>query len=99
MYFMPKVTLSAIVITAVIKLIDVAEAIKLWVVKKSDFGIFALVFITTLVAGIDAGLVVGIATNWLMILLHLDPTVSLFTVTFCANPAHDLTCPPSYIII
>ena len=25
--------------------------------------------------------------------------VSLFTVTFCANPANDLTCPPSYIII
>ena len=23
----------------------------------------------------------------------------LSTVTFCANPAHDLTCPPSYIII
>ena len=23
----------------------------------------------------------------------------LFTVTLCANPAHDLTCPPSYIII
>ena len=23
----------------------------------------------------------------------------LFTVTFCANPANDLTCPPSYIII
>ena len=22
----------------------------------------------------------------------------LFTVTFCANPANDLTCPPSYII-
>ena len=23
----------------------------------------------------------------------------LFTVSFCANPANDLTCPPSYIII
>ena len=23
----------------------------------------------------------------------------LFTVTFCANPANDLTCAPSYIII
>ena len=23
----------------------------------------------------------------------------LFTVTLCANPANDLTCPPSYIII
>ena len=25
--------------------------------------------------------------------------VSVFTVTFCANSANDLTCPPSYIII
>ena len=25
--------------------------------------------------------------------------VSLFTVTFCANPAHNLTCPPSYYIM
>ena len=25
--------------------------------------------------------------------------VVLFTVTFCANPANDLTCPPSYISI
>jgi MFS superfamily sulfate permease-like transporter len=83
MYFMPKVTLSAIVITAVIKLIDVAEAIKLWIVKKSDFGIFALVFVTTLVAGIDAGLVVGIATNWLMILLHLDPTTPFLSTPKC----------------
>ena len=45
-------------------------------------------------------------------MLHLGParwrleaveteliSVSLFTVTFCANPANDLTCPPSYIII
>ena len=23
----------------------------------------------------------------------------LFTVTFCANPANDLTCPPSYVIL
>ena len=83
MYFMPKVTLSAIVITAVIKLIDIAEAIKFWVVKKSDFAIFALVFITTLVAGIDAGLIVGICANWLVVLLHLDPMTPLISTPKC----------------
>ena len=30
---------------------------------------------------------------------HVEGELILFTVTFCANPAHDLTCPPSYIII
>ena len=29
----------------------------------------------------------------------LQGEVPLFTVTFCANPANDLTCSPSYIII
>ena len=29
----------------------------------------------------------------------LELKVSLFTVTFHANPANDLTCPPSYIVI
>jgi MFS superfamily sulfate permease-like transporter len=83
MYFMPKVTLSSIVITAVIKLIDIAEAIKLWMVKKTDFLLFALVFITTLIAGIDAGLIVGIATNWVVVLFHLDPTTPFISTPKC----------------
>ena len=33
------------------------------------------------------------------VFLDTDDQVSLFTVTFCANSANDLTCPPSYIII
>ena len=28
----------------------------------------------------------------------LEGELMLFTVTFCANPANDLTCPPSYIL-
>ena len=33
------------------------------------------------------------------LIVDAEGELILFTVTFCANPANDLTCPPSYIII
>ena len=37
--------------------------------------------------------------GYLALLLAAQVRFIFFTVTFCANPANDLTCPPSYIII
>ena len=43
----------------------------------------------------------GLADSFYEYLLKmwLQGEFILFTVTFCANPANDLTCPPSYIMI
>ncbi|XP_021308785.1 sulfate transporter 4.1, chloroplastic isoform X9 [Sorghum bicolor] len=53
--------LAAIVISAVTGLVDYEEAIFLWSIDKKDFFLWAITFITTLVFGIEIGVLVGVA--------------------------------------
>uniref|UniRef100_A0A804MLI7 Sulfate transporter7 n=1 Tax=Zea mays TaxID=4577 RepID=A0A804MLI7_MAIZE len=57
----PQCALAAIVISAVTGLVDYEEAIFLWAIDKKDFFLWAITFITTLVFGIEIGVLVGVA--------------------------------------
>ncbi|KAG0542968.1 hypothetical protein BDA96_02G149700 [Sorghum bicolor] len=57
----PQCALAAIVISAVTGLVDYEEAIFLWSIDKKDFFLWAITFITTLVFGIEIGVLVGVA--------------------------------------
>ncbi|XP_034583215.1 sulfate transporter 4.1, chloroplastic isoform X3 [Setaria viridis] len=52
--------LAAIVISAVTGLVDYEEAIFLWGIDKKDFFLWAITFITTLIFGIEIGVLVGV---------------------------------------
>ena len=68
-YYLPKVALAAIVITAVESLIDVEEALYLWRVKRQDFFSLALAFVMTLALGVEFGLGIAVLGSLLIILL------------------------------
>ncbi|BAT83082.1 hypothetical protein LR48_Vigan03g012300 [Vigna angularis] len=58
--YIPQCTLAAIVISAVIGLVDYEEAIFLWRVDKKDFILWTITSTTTLFLGIEIGVLVGV---------------------------------------
>ncbi|XAR66317.1 hypothetical protein NMG60_11012504 [Bertholletia excelsa] len=59
----PQCGLAAIVISAVIGLVDYDEAIFLWRVDKKDFTLWTITCITTLFFGIEIGVLVGVGVS------------------------------------
>ncbi|XP_021910367.1 sulfate transporter 4.1, chloroplastic-like [Carica papaya] len=61
--YIPQCTLAAIVISAVMGLVDFDEAIFLWRVDKKDFLLWAITATTTLFFGIEIGVLVGVGVS------------------------------------
>ncbi|KAG4937640.1 hypothetical protein JHK85_052559 [Glycine max] len=61
--YIPQCTLAAIVISAVIGLVDYDEAIFLWRVDKKDFLLWTITSTTTLFLGIEIGVLVGVGVS------------------------------------
>lgn len=59
-YYLPKTVLAAIIITAVPGLIDWGEVKFLWRVRKREFGLLAITFLSTLLFGILEGIGIGV---------------------------------------
>lgn len=70
-YYLPKATLAATIIVAVLSLIDVSILKKTWTYSKSDFAAVAATILLTLGLGVEAGVASGVA---LSVLLHLYKT-------------------------
>jgi SulP family sulfate permease len=68
LFFLPKATLGAVIIVAVISLVDVKALKHTFNYSKADFAAMLTTIIVTWLAGIEAGLVLGVA---LSISLHL----------------------------
>lgn len=62
-YFLPKAVLAAIIMTAVIGLVDISEVKHLWRVKRIDLAMLAVTFLATLSLGIEEGILVGVGTS------------------------------------
>nr|XP_043616940.1 sulfate transporter 4.1, chloroplastic-like [Erigeron canadensis] len=58
--YIPQCALAAIVISAVIGLVDYDEALFLWRVDKKDFFLWSVTSATTLFLGIEIGVLVGV---------------------------------------
>jgi len=69
-YFLPKAVLAAIIVTAVAGLFDVAEPLRLFRVKRTDFYLLALTFLATLSLGIQWGLACGVGMSLLLFLVR-----------------------------
>lgn len=59
-YYLPKATLAAIIITAVIGLVDVAAVRHLRKVKVVDLWALGVTFVATLAVGIEPGILIGV---------------------------------------
>ena len=60
---LPKATLAATIIVAVLSLIDIKTIRRIWTYSKSDFAAMAGTIVVTLVMGVEAGVVTGIAVS------------------------------------
>lgn len=69
---LPKATLSAIVIVAVLGLVDVAELRRLWALDRQEFVLAMLTGVATLVLGVKWGVLVGVGASLLAFLVRVS---------------------------
>ncbi len=67
-YFLPKATLAATIIVAVLSLVDFSILKRSWIYSKADFAAVLATILLTLGLGVEAGVSAGVG---LSILLHL----------------------------
>ena len=71
LYYLPKATLAATIIVAVLSLIDLDVLGRTWRYAKSDFAAVVATIVITLTYGVEAGVAAGVITS---IALHLYRT-------------------------
>jgi SulP family sulfate permease len=62
-YYLPNAVLGAIIVVAVIGLIDIHEAKHLWKNDKKDFWVFMVTALATLGLGIEEGILIGVVLS------------------------------------
>ena len=70
-FHLPKATLAATIIVAVLSLVDFSILKKTWKYSKSDFAAVAVTMAMTLTVGVELGVTTGVAIS---ILIHLFKT-------------------------
>ncbi len=70
--YIPIAGLAAVVIAAMLPLIKVAEARRLWRVQRADFWVMALAFVATMVLGLEAGILVAVAASVALIVYRVS---------------------------
>ncbi len=63
LFYLPKATLAATIIVAVLSLVDLGALKRTWIYSKADFAAMAATILLTLVYGIEAGIVVGVGLS------------------------------------
>ena len=71
LYYLPKATLAATIIVAVLSLIDFSVLKETWRYSKADFIAVTLTIVLTLLVGVEAGVSVGVLAS---IAIHLYKT-------------------------
>jgi SulP family sulfate permease len=71
LFFMPKTALAAIIIVAVLSLVDVAALKYTWDYSRAEFAAMAATILVTWLDGVESGLIAGVG---LSIFLHLYAT-------------------------
>jgi len=71
-YFLPNAVLAAIIMVAVIGLIDIEEAKHLWETDRVDFILFCITAIGTMVLGVEPGIIIGILLSIAMVIYRIS---------------------------
>jgi len=67
---LPKATLAATIVVAVLSLVDLGALKRAWVYSKSDFAAMATTIALTLGMGVEAGIVAGVGLSVLLFLVR-----------------------------
>lgn len=67
-FYLPLATLGAVILAAIVTLIDVKAPLTLWEKDPSDFAMWAATFVATLVLGIEIGILSGMGLSLLMVI-------------------------------
>jgi SulP family sulfate permease len=67
---LPESALAAIILTAVLGLVDVVEPRRLWRIKRPDFALLIFTFGTTLSLGIQWGILAGVGASLLLFVVQ-----------------------------
>lgn len=67
-YYLPKAVLAAVILVAVVGLIDVKEAVELWKKDRADFLMLFATFLVTLTLGIEVGIGVGVVLSLALVI-------------------------------
>ncbi|XP_051127564.1 sulfate transporter 3.1-like [Andrographis paniculata] len=70
-HYTPLVVLSAIIMTAMISIIDYSAAVHLWTVDKFDFVVCISAYIGVVFGSVETGIVVAVALSLLRVLLFV----------------------------
>ncbi|WP_369683422.1 SulP family inorganic anion transporter [Nitrosomonas communis] len=65
--YLPNAILAAIILVAVLGLIDISEMKFLWNTKREDFAMCAITFFATLFIGIEEGIATGVVLSLVMV--------------------------------
>ncbi|AMY69168.1 SulP family inorganic anion transporter [Frigidibacter mobilis] len=71
LHFLPKATLAATILVAVLSLVDLGALRRTWALSRTDFAAMAATMLVTLVVGVEAGISAGVI---LSLGLHLFRT-------------------------
>ena len=85
LFFLPKATLAATIIVAVMSLVDFTALKHTWVFSKADFIALLATILVTLAEGVEAGLIAGVALG---IVLHLYSTSQTSCGSGRTDPGH-----------
>lgn len=105
MYYLPKATLAATIIVAVVPLIDLREMRKIWRYSLSDFVAMAVTIVVVLAVGVESGVVAGVAASILLFLWRTStPHVAVVgqvpgTEHFRNVLRHDVNCSRSVLSV
>ena len=69
-YHLPKAVLAAIITVAVFGLVNLKEAIFLWKSYNQDFWLLVATFLSTLLLGIEYGIVIGVALSLVILIFR-----------------------------
>lgn len=79
LYYVPIASLAAMILVAIISLVDVAAIKRVWAYNRSDFAALTLTALVTLLQGVELGLISGVALS-IMLYLYRSSTPHIAVV-------------------
>lgn len=67
---LPNAVLAALVVDAVLRFVNIPEARRLWRVKRTDFWLAVVAFVSTLALGIELGVLLSVSASMLAVALR-----------------------------
>lgn len=105
LYFLPKATLAATIIVAVLNLIKMNELRQVWRYSKPDFAAMVVTMAGVLLAGVEAGVVAGVLCSLVLLLWQSSrPHVAVVglvpgTEHFRNQLRHQVICSPKVLSV